>query len=77
MTMHRKKNKIGVVGIGHLGNYQVQNCQLENCDIVASPTPEENQEAADIIIAPLSDHRNLTAVTRKHCPYLRRALPCR
>ncbi len=34
--MDRKKIKIGVVGIGHLGNYHLQKyAKLENCEIVA------------------------------------------
>jgi len=36
MGMERKNIKIGVVGIGHLGNYHLQKYQkLENCEIIA------------------------------------------
>ena len=36
MGMERKILKIGVVGIGHLGNYHLQKYQkLENCEIIA------------------------------------------
>ena len=36
MNVKRKKIKIGVIGIGHLGNYHLQKYQkLENCKIVA------------------------------------------
>ncbi|OPY85376.1 MAG: Inositol 2-dehydrogenase [Smithella sp. PtaU1.Bin162] len=63
MTMHRKKIKIGVVGIGHLGNYHLQKyAQLENCEIVAiaDTLMEKTRKAADIYhCASFSDHRNL------------------
>jgi predicted dehydrogenase len=36
MAVKRKKIKIGVVGIGHLGNYHLQKYQkLENCEIIS------------------------------------------
>ncbi|HPK54534.1 MAG TPA: Gfo/Idh/MocA family oxidoreductase [Smithellaceae bacterium] len=61
--MHRKKIKIGVVGIGHLGNYHLQKyAQLENCEIVAiaDTLMEKTRKAADIYhCASFSDHRNL------------------
>ena len=42
MIGERKKIKIGVVGIGHLGNYHLQKYRkLENCEIVS---------VADIIV---------------------------
>jgi predicted dehydrogenase len=48
-----KKNKlnIGVIGIGHLGNYHLQKYQkLENCEIVAvaDPLSDRAKKAADI-----------------------------
>jgi predicted dehydrogenase len=42
-----KKNKlnIGVIGIGHLGNYHLQKYQkLENCEIVAVADPLSDRE---------------------------------
>lgn len=61
--MNRKKIKIGVVGIGHLGNYHLQKyAQLENCEIVAiaDTLMEKTRKAADIYhCASFSDHRNL------------------
>lgn len=47
--MKKKKIKIGVAGIGHLGNYHLQKYQkLENCEIVAVADPafERAQKAA-------------------------------
>lgn len=49
--MDRKKIKIGVVGIGHLGNYHLQKYQkLENCEIisVADTIMDRAQKAAGI-----------------------------
>jgi len=61
--MDRKKIKIGVVGIGHLGNYHLQKyAQLENCEIVAVTDTliEKTRKAADIYhCKSFSDHRNL------------------
>ena len=61
MNMKKKKIKIGVVGIGHLGNYHLQKYQkLENCEIVAVADTliERAQKAADIYqCAAFSDHR--------------------
>ena len=51
MIMDRKKIKIGVVGIGHLGNYHLQKYQkLENCEIisVADTIMDRAQKAAGI-----------------------------
>ena len=51
IIMKKKKLKVGVVGIGHLGNYHLQKYQkLENCEIVAIADPllERAQKAADI-----------------------------
>jgi predicted dehydrogenase len=49
--MKKKKIKIGVAGIGHLGNYHLQKYQkLEHCEIaaVADTSFERAQKAADI-----------------------------
>lgn len=51
MIIKRKKIKIGVVGIGHLGNYHLQKYQkLENCEIisVADTIMDRAQKAAGI-----------------------------
>jgi predicted dehydrogenase len=60
MTRDRKKIKVGVVGIGHLGNYHLQKySKLENCEIVAVADPliERARKAADIYqCAAFSDH---------------------
>jgi predicted dehydrogenase len=51
MIGERKKIKIGVVGIGHLGNYHLQKYQkLENCEIiaVADTIMDRAQKAAGI-----------------------------
>ena len=51
MIVERKKIKIGVVGIGHLGNYHLQKYQkLENCEIisVADTIMDRAQKAAGI-----------------------------
>jgi predicted dehydrogenase len=48
--MEKKKIKIGVVGIGHLGNFHLQKYQkLESCEItaVADSLPEKAQKAAE------------------------------
>lgn len=61
--MDRKKIKIGVVGIGHLGNYHLQKySKLENCEIVAVADTiiEQARKAADIYkCAAYSDHREM------------------
>ena len=61
--MDRKKIKIGVVGIGHLGNYHLQKyAKLENCQIVAVADTliEQTRKAADIYqCAAFSDHRHM------------------
>jgi len=63
MNMDRKKIKIGVVGIGHLGNYHLQKyAKLENCQIVAVADTliEQTRKAADIYqCAAFSDHRHM------------------
>ena len=49
--MKKKKIKVGVVGIGHLGNYHLQKYQkLESCEIiaVADMVPDRAQKAAEI-----------------------------
>lgn len=49
--MKKKKIKVGVVGIGHLGNYHLQKYQkLENCEItaVADPFADRAKKAADV-----------------------------
>ena len=51
MIVERKKIKIGVVGIGHLGNYHLQKYQkLKNCEIisVADTIMDRAQKAAGI-----------------------------
>ncbi|MBN1365586.1 MAG: Gfo/Idh/MocA family oxidoreductase [Syntrophaceae bacterium] len=48
--MKKKKIKVGVVGIGHLGNYHLQKYQkLESCEIVAVADnfPDRAQKAAE------------------------------
>jgi len=63
MNMDTKKIKIGVVGIGHLGNYHLQKyAKLENCKIVAVADTliEQTRKAADIYqCAAFSDHRHM------------------
>jgi predicted dehydrogenase len=61
MAVKRKKIKIGVVGIGHLGNYHLQKYQkIENCEIisVADTIMNRAQKAAVIYnCLALSDYR--------------------
>lgn len=61
--MDRKKIRIGVVGIGHLGNYHLQKySKLENCEIVAVADTiiEQARKAADVYqCAAYSDHREM------------------
>jgi predicted dehydrogenase len=54
MNVKRKKIKIGVIGIGHLGNYHLQKYQkLENCEIVAvADIYGSAQKAAEFINVP-------------------------
>lgn len=63
MNMDRKKIKVGVVGIGHLGNYHLQKyAKLENCEIaaVADTRIEQARKAADIYqCAAFSDHHDM------------------
>ena len=63
MNMDRKKIKIGVVGIGHLGNYHLQKySKLENCEIiaVADTQIERTGKVKDIYsCAAFSDHRDM------------------
>jgi predicted dehydrogenase len=58
-----KKIRIGVVGIGHLGNYHLQKySKLESCEIMAvSDTEREKAEKAGGLYscAAFSDHRDL------------------
>jgi predicted dehydrogenase len=51
INMKKNKLNIGVIGIGHLGNYHLQKYQkLENCEIVAvaDPLSDRAKKAADI-----------------------------
>jgi predicted dehydrogenase len=61
MNAKRKKIKVGVIGIGHLGNYHLQKYQkLENCEItaVADMIIDRAQKAAEIYkCAAFSDYR--------------------
>jgi predicted dehydrogenase len=61
MNAKRKKIKVGVIGIGHLGNYHLQKYQkLENCEItaVADMITDRAQKAAEIYkCAAFSDYR--------------------
>lgn len=61
--MKKKKIKVGVVGIGHLGNYHLQKYRLlEACEIiaVADVSVERAQKAADIYqCAAFTDHRSM------------------
>jgi predicted dehydrogenase len=61
--MKKKKIKIGVAGIGHLGNYHLQKYQkLEHCEIaaVADTSFERAQKAADIYqCAAFPDYRDM------------------
>jgi predicted dehydrogenase len=63
MNMDRKKIKIGVVGIGHLGNYHLQKySKLDNCEIVAVADTqiERTRKVAEIYrCAAFSDHRDM------------------
>ena len=61
--MKKKKFNIGVVGIGHLGNYHLQKYEkLGNCEIVAvaDPLMERAQKAAGIYqCSAFSDHHSM------------------
>lgn len=61
--MKHKKIKVGVIGIGHLGNYHLQKYQkLEPCEIVAvaDTSSERAQKAAQIHqCAAFSDYREM------------------
>lgn len=63
MNKDNKKTRIGVVGIGHLGNYHLQKySKLENCEIVAvsDTLPEKAKKAAETYSCKaFSDHGNL------------------
>lgn len=63
MNMSRKKIKIGVIGIGHLGNYHLQKyAKLANCTVVAVADTqiERTRKAADLYqCAAFSDHRDM------------------
>ncbi|HON59444.1 MAG TPA: Gfo/Idh/MocA family oxidoreductase [Smithella sp.] len=82
--MKKKKIKIGVAGIGHLGNYHLQKYQkLENCEItaVADIALERAEEAAKHYhCAAFSDHRamldkidaaSIAVPTSEHFPVAR------
>jgi predicted dehydrogenase len=61
--MKKKKIKVGVVGIGHLGNYHLQKYQkLENCEItaVADVIMDRAQKAAEIYqCSAFADYRDM------------------
>jgi predicted dehydrogenase len=61
--MKKNKIKVGVVGIGHLGNYHLQKYQkLENCEIaaVSDIVMDRAQKAAEIYqCAAFSDYRDM------------------
>jgi len=61
--MKHKKIKVGVIGIGHLGNYHLQKYRkLESCEIVAAAdtSSERAQKAAQIHqCAAFSDYREM------------------
>lgn len=61
--MKKKKIKVGVVGIGHLGNYHLQKYRLlEMCEIiaVADVSAERARKAAEVYqCAALTDHRSM------------------
>ena len=63
MNAKRKKIKVGVIGIGHLGNYHLQKYQkLEICEItaVADMITDRAQKAAEIYkCAAFSDYRDM------------------
>ncbi len=63
MNMDRKKIKIGVVGIGHLGNYHLQKySRLDNCEIaaVADTQIERTRKVAELYqCAAFPDHRDM------------------
>jgi predicted dehydrogenase len=63
MTMNSEKKRIGVIGIGHLGNYHLQKyAKLGNCEIVAVADTliEQTRKAADLYqCAAFSDHREM------------------
>lgn len=63
MNLEKKKIKIGVVGIGHLGNYHLQKYQkLENCEIVAVADAiiEKAKKAAELYNCPaFLNHRDM------------------
>lgn len=63
MNTDNKKIKIGVVGIGHLGNFHLQKySKVENCEIVAVADTrlEQARKAAEIYkCSAFSDHREM------------------
>ncbi|MEN6622389.1 MAG: Gfo/Idh/MocA family oxidoreductase [Smithella sp.] len=63
MNTDNKKIKVGVVGIGHLGNFHLQKySKLENCEIVAVADTriEQAQKAADVYkCKAFADHREM------------------
>lgn len=63
MNTDKEKIKIGVIGIGHLGNYHLQKySKLENCEIVAVADTriEQARKAADIYkCTAFADHRDM------------------
>ncbi|KQC07470.1 MAG: UDP-N-acetyl-D-glucosamine dehydrogenase [Smithella sp. SDB] len=64
--MKKKKIKIGVVGVGHLGNYHLQKYHnLENCEIaaVADTFADRAQKAAKIYkCTPFSDYQAMLSI---------------
>lgn len=63
MNTDKKKIKIGVVGIGHLGNFHLQKyAKLDNCEIVAVADTrlEHANKAAEIYkCQAFADHREM------------------
>ncbi len=63
MTVKKKKIKIGVVGLGHLGNYHLQKyAKIDDCEIVAVSDTliERTRKAADTYhCRAFTDHRDL------------------
>jgi predicted dehydrogenase len=61
--MKKKKIKVGVIGIGHLGNYHLQKYQkLENCEItaVADMSADRAQKASEIYqCSAFADYRDM------------------
>lgn len=62
-NMKKKKIKVGVAGIGHLGNYHLQKYpKLENCEItaVADMSADRAQKAAEVYqCSAFADYRDM------------------